>query len=139
MLLESTFLSLILSDYYVPSGLLLTPIGQPWGRGACSLDSKPMETSPSSLYLLPSHGSFPSNPTSPQNLNPTYASSAQLLAVAIFIYHSKITWDNQVLKPALSITIDSKRHRHQHRKPKKYLLDTLSTKQNPFERKEHEP
>jgi hypothetical protein len=43
------------------------------------------------LHLLLPHGSPPPTPSS-GNLNPIYVSSAQILAVGIFIYLSKITW-----------------------------------------------
>jgi hypothetical protein len=56
---------------------------------------------------------------SPGNLNPTFVSSAQVLAVAISIYQSEITWgggqgllslhaDSRSWGPALGTTIDSK-------------------------------
>jgi hypothetical protein len=48
------------------------------------------------LLLPPPPSPLPHSPLSPTpgpgNLNPTYVSSVQLLAVGIFIYQSKITW-----------------------------------------------
>ena len=66
--------------------------------------------------LLPPHGS----PLTLNlgNLNPAYVSSAQLLAVGIFIYQSEITWrqghlahltlcaDSLILRAAFSIKIN---------------------------------
>jgi hypothetical protein len=67
--------------------------------------------SPSSF----SHGSLQTK--SLGNLNPIYVSSAQLLAVAVFIHQSEIAWrqghtglcaDSRSWEPAFSITINSK-------------------------------
>ena len=45
---------------------------------------------PPLLQVVLPHG--PPLPTSLRNLNPTYVSSTQLLAVSIFIYQLEVTW-----------------------------------------------
>lgn len=78
---------LFIVTYYVSTGVLLTPIGQPSGPHFYG-SPNPQQLL---LSLLPSplHGS----PLTPSlgNLNPTQVSSAQILAVGIFIYQSEPT------------------------------------------------
>ena len=81
MLLESTFLSITLSYYYVSSGLLLTPIAQP--LGPCFHDSSNpwWRLSPPFFLLM-----ILLQLSNPGILNLAYVSASQLLlAVNILI------------------------------------------------------
>jgi hypothetical protein len=117
MLLEFTFLLITLSYYimfFIWAALNLS-LASPQGH---SFKAQLTHGGFSSinLFLFPGSSSNPL-PQSLRTLNPTIVSSAQLLAVGIFIYQLEIIWGqdyivslgNQVLGAALTITIHSKR------------------------------
>ena len=72
------------------SGLLLTQLGSPQGHGPRPLAHSGYPSVPSRLLsALPLLGLI--SLASPRNLNPTYVSSAQILAASIFIHQSELT------------------------------------------------
>ena len=111
MLLESTFL-LITPSYYLLCSIWVA-LNSNWPALRDTFFMAHLTYGSFSLLLflwfLPLLQSL-------ENLNSTYVSSAQLLAVGIFIYQSEITWgrvtwvyvQTQVLGTTLCITIDSK-------------------------------
>lgn len=128
MLLESTFLLVSPCYHYLLCSIwaaLNSHWAALWARFYCPLAH---EDSSSSclffLYLMSASFLFPPcSPLSrsPQNLNSNYVSSAQILAVDFLIYQSKLTGgqvteataDSRFGRPALSITIDSRRQKPQ--------------------------
>lgn len=92
MLLESIFLpitpSYYLTNFYVPSCLLLTQLGSPLGHVFLALSLWRLSF-PLLCGLLPRLLLVISQ--SPRKLNPTFVSSPQLLAADVFIYQSELT------------------------------------------------
>jgi hypothetical protein len=112
VLLESTFLPTTLSYYYVHLGCSYLQLASP--QGHLLLTPNPWWL----LLPLPAPSSSPpGSPSTPSlgNLNPTYVSFAQLLAIGISNYQSEITWvqshsasyvwGNQSWGPNISIQI----------------------------------